>query len=139
MKRNIFLTIAAIAMLLFSSCSKDIDLAGSKWKANYAKTITYQGIEMQVNMDFALNFVDATKYAMTATGSFSAMGHTENLNEETTEGTYTFDGENGMFDGEQSFSYNKKDKTITVEMEVDDPEVATILGDKISLVFTEVK
>ncbi len=139
MKRNIFLTIAAIAMLLFSSCSKDIDLAGTKWNAHVAKSMTMQGIEMQLNMNFNLNFTDATNYSIVTSGSAEAMGHTENMPEETTEGTYTFDGEKGILDGEQEFTYNKKDKTIVIEMEVDDEEAALVLGDKLTLVFSQVK
>ena len=140
MKKSIFLTIAAAVMLLFSSCAKDINLNGTHWKANLSKTMTYQSMEVQFDATFDLNFLDETRYSMVSGGTLTAMGYTRDVDTETLEGTYTFDGENGMFDGTDAFTYNKKDKTIVVEQVIDDQEVAAMYGtDKITIVFTEVK
>lgn len=140
MKKNIFVALAAAFMLLFSSCNKDIDLVGTQWKANYTNTISYEGMSMNMSMDFVLNFVDATNYTMTGSGSFTMMGYTETQDPETSNGTYTFDGENGVFDGEQAFSYNKKDKTIVVKTKIDEEETAAMMGsDEIVLTFNQVK
>jgi hypothetical protein len=56
----------------------------------------------------------------------------------TTTGTYTFDGEKGVFDGEQTFTYDKKAETITVEQKIDDEELAAMFGtDKLTLTFSQ--
>lgn len=138
--KSIFLALAAAVMFLFSSCSKDIDLVGTNWKANYANTLTYAGMTIDMNMNFDLKFVDGTNYTMATSGTMVALGQTRNLDNETTNGTYTFDGENGVFDGEQAFSYNKKDKNIVLKMKIDEPEMAEMFGtDELTLVFTQVK
>ena len=140
MKKNIFLTVAAAVMLLFTSCSKDIDLNGTQWKANFSKTVTYEGVEASLNMNFNVQFTGETTYKMTESGTMTAFGQTFDMDAETTEGTYTFDGEDGKFDGETSFSYDKKNKSLVVELEIDDEETAEMFGsDKITLVFTQVK
>ena len=127
-------------MLLFTSCSKDIDLNGTQWKANFSKTVTYEGVEASLNMNFNVQFTGETTYKMTESGTMTAFGQTFDMDAETTEGTYTFDGEDGKFDGETSFSYDKKNKSLVVELEIDDEETAEMFGsDKITLVFTQVK
>lgn len=138
MKKNIFIAMAALVMMVFTGCSKEVDLAGTNWKANYSKTLTYQGMSADVTMNFALSFVDAANYKMITSGTMSAMGMTQNIENETTNGTYTFDGEKGVFDGDQTFTYDKKAKTITVEQKIDDEEVAAMFGtDKLALTFTQ--
>lgn len=138
MKKNIFIAMAAVVMMIFTGCSKDIELAGTKWKANYNKTITYQGMDASVSMAFNLNFTDATKYSLTTSGTMSVMGMSQNMDSETTTGTYTFDGEKGVFDGDQTFTYNKKAETITVEQKIDDEELAAMFGtDKLTLTFSQ--
>lgn len=135
MKKNIFVALAAAFMLLFTSCSKDIDLAGTTWKTGTIdKTVTYQGISAKVSMDFILKFTDATKYDLTYTGSVKVLGRTQSMDGDS-KGTYTFDGENGVLtdsEGEtQTFSYNKDDKTITAVAEID--------AFSMNLVFTQQK
>lgn len=138
MKKNIFIAMAAVVVMLFTSCSKDIELPGTKWKANYSKTLSYQGVDASVNMNFLLNFTNATQYSLTTSGTMSAMGMTQNMDSETTTGTYTFDGEKGVFDGEQTFTYDKKAETITVEQKIDDEELVAIFGtDKLTLTFSQ--
>lgn len=138
--KSIFLALAAAVMFLFSSCSKDLDLSGTNWKATYNSSISYMGIPIDMNLNFDLKFVDATNYSMTSDGTMTAMGQSRDLDTDTNNGTYTFDGENGVFDGEQAFSYNKKDKTIVVKMKIDEPEMAEMFGtDELTLVFTQVK
>ena len=140
MKKNIFVALAAAVMLLFSACSKDIDLVGTTWKSNTInQTINYMGMSGTVTMDLTIQFTDATNYTLTTAGSVSIMGMSQPIND-TENGTYTFDGENGMLDGEQAFSYNKKDKTLNTTIKVDDPEYAEFIGsDEIVLTFTQQK
>lgn len=138
MKRNIFLALAAAVVMLFSSCSKDIDLVGTTWKADtYTQNITYMGMQASITMDFTLKFTDATNYTIDESATVTIMGQSQSQNDSNT-GTYTFDGENGVFDGEQAFSYNKKDKTLNLTVTNDDPEVAEIMGvNEINLVFRQ--
>lgn len=92
-------------------------------------------------MNMTLNFKDASNYSITATGEVTIMDQTQNMEEDTTEGTYTFDGVNGMFDDEQPFTYDEKDKTITAIMDLgDDTDLVAIFGaNQITLVFKQVK
>lgn len=138
MKRNIFLALAAAVVMLFSSCSKDIDLVGTTWKADtYTQNITYMGMQASITMDFTLKFTDATNYTIDESATVTIMGQSQSQNDSST-GTYTFDGENGVFDGEQTFTYNKKDKTLNLTVTNDDPEVAEIMGvNEINLVFRQ--
>lgn len=138
MKRNIFLALAAAVVMLFSSCSKDIDLVGTTWKADtYTQNITYMGMQASITMDFTLKFTDATNYTIDESATVTIMGQSQSQNDSST-GTYTFDGENGVFDGEQAFTYNKKDKTLNLTVTNDDPEVAEIMGvNEINLVFRQ--
>lgn len=138
MKRNIFLALAAAVVMLFSSCSKDIDLVGTTWKADtYTQNITYMGMQASITMDFTLKFTDATNYTIDESATVTIMGQSQSQNDSNT-GTYTFDGENGVFDGEQAFTYNKKDKTLNLTVTNDDPEVAEIMGvNEINLVFRQ--
>ena len=140
MKKNIFVALAAAVVLLFSSCSKDIDLAGTTWKSNTInKTVTMYGMSGTLAFDMTINFTDATNYTGTQTATVTISGQTFS-DSDSDSGTYTFDGENGMFDGEQPFTYNKKDKTITVVLTIDDAEAQEILGsDPITLTFTQQK
>ena len=119
MKKNIFLAMAAVVVMFFTGCSKDIDLVGTTWKSNTISA-SYQGMTM--SLDMVLNFKDATNYDLTANVTAPIIGSQS----ETESGTYTFDGENGVFDGEQNFSYNKKDKTLTIP--VTDAEFTQMFG-----------
>ena len=138
MKKNIFVALAAAVVLLFSSCSKDIDLAGTTWKSNtYSNTLTYMGMSMGFTMDLTINFTDATNYTLNTTATASVMGQTQNFNDSST-GTYTYDDGEGMFDGEQSFTYDKKTKTITTAVPVGNDEIAALLGEsEITFTFTQ--
>ncbi len=129
MKKSIFLAMAAVVVMFFTGCSKDIDLAGTTLKANTISA-SYQGMTM--TLDMVLTFKDATNYDLTANVTAPIIG-----TQSTTEsGTYTFDGENGVFDGEQNFSYNKKDKTLVIN--IDDAEMTQMFGTS-TLTFTQQK
>ena len=137
MKKNIFLAMAAVVVMFFTGCSKDIDLVGTTWKANYSNSITYMGMSGTVSLDLVINFTDATNYKLDQSASVTIMGQTMPQSSSET-GTYTFDGENGMFDGEQAFTYNKKDKTITTTITFDDAEFEEMFGsNSIALTFTQ--
>lgn len=140
MKKNVFVALAAAFVLLFSACTKDISLPGTQWQSNYNTTATVEGIQATVNMHFVLNFTDATNYSLTMNGTLAAMGQTLDIPADTENGTYTFDGENGMFDNEQAFTYKKKDKTIIVVIKADDPDFNEMMGSEdVTLTFTQVK
>ncbi|MCR4965392.1 MAG: hypothetical protein K6A41_07015 [Bacteroidales bacterium] len=139
MKRNIFFTLAACLVMLLTSCSKDVDLAGTTWQANYSNTSTIEGTEGSVSVDMTLNFKDEINYSMTVNSTVTVMGQTmpgEVVNED---GTYTFDGENGMFDGEQPFTYHKDNKTITTTIELDAEDAEMFGSDHITLTFKQKK
>lgn len=138
MKKNIFLAVAAAVMLLFTACNKDVDLNGTKWHADFGKTVNYQGIDAEVALSMDLAFTSETAYSMSTTSSVTLMGQTHNEGPETSVGTYTFDGkESGMFDGEQPFTYNKKDKTITVSQTLDEESAAIFGTNTITLTFNK--
>ncbi|MBO7488813.1 MAG: hypothetical protein J6T88_00895 [Bacteroidales bacterium] len=136
MKRNVVFTLAVAFVMLFASCSKEVKLPGTTWKANFSNSATVQGISANVAMDLTLKFVDETKYKMDVTLTMSAFGQTS-TESDSQDGTYTFDGENGVFDGEQSFTYNKDDKTITTIIELEDEDALMFGSNKITLTFTE--
>lgn len=134
MKKNIFVALAAAFMLLFTACSKDVELPGTTWETgSIVKTVTYEGVQATVTMDVTLKFKDETNYDMDVKASINVMGYKQNI-KETSTGTYTFDGEKGVLtdnDGEsQPFTYNKDDKTITAVAEMEE-------GMSIDLVFKQ--
>ena len=88
-------------------------------------------------MDMTIKFIDETKYAMDVNVSMSAMGQTLYSDRDSDEGTYTFDGEKGVFDGEQNFTYNKDDKTIVMSFDIDGEEAQLFGTNKITLTFKE--
>lgn len=133
MKRNVVFTLAVAFVMLFASCSKEVKLPGTTWTANFSKTITYGS----VSLDMTLKFVDETNYTMDVTSSATVMGQTLPPSTDTQKGTYTFDGEKGVFDGEQEFTYNKDDETISVTTELE-ADMAEMFGsDKITLTFKQ--
>jgi hypothetical protein len=148
MKKTLFVALLACFTLMFASCNKEKELAGTNWKTH---TTTSQSIAMAtVNMtiDGTMKFTDATKgtITLTANGTMEAMGMSENLDEETmtSDFTYTFDGEKGVMtiteDGETEampFTYNKKDNTIAFTFSISDDE--TGLNFSFDMVFNEDK
>jgi len=138
MKKSIFFTLAACFVMMLTSCSKEIELEGTTWTANFSKEINYQGVGASVSMDMTLTFTDATAYKMEQHAVVTMMGQTF-PQDETGTGTYTFDGEKGVFDGEQAFTYDKDAETITTSIKLDD-ESAEIFGtNSLDLVFKQKK
>ena len=135
MKKNILLTLAAAVVLLFTSCNKELDLAGTTWKTGLiTETVIYQNIEATATMDFTIIFTNATNYTVTYTGTAGVYPISIPM-DGTESGTYVFDGENGVLtnsDGEShTFTYNKEDKTLNAVAEMD--------GFSMTLVFTQQK
>ena len=137
MKKNIVFTLAVAFVMLFASCSKEVKLPGTTWTANYSNSFTYQGLQASVALDMTLKFIDETKYTMDVTSSATVMGQTMPASTDTQNGTYTFDGEKGVFDGEQEFTYNKDDETITTVINVEEDEAEMFGTDKITLTFKQ--
>ena len=137
MKRSVFFTLAVAFVMLFASCSKEVKLPGTTWTANYSKTITYMGASGNVSLDMTLKFIDETNYTMDVTSSATVMGQTMPAETDNQKGTYTFDGEKGVFDGEQEFTYNKDDETITTVINLEEEEAEMFGTDKITLTFKQ--
>ncbi len=137
MKRNIFFTLAACFVMLLTSCDKDVDLVGTTWKANYSNTVSVEGMEANISLDMTLHFKDETNYTMSVNTSATVMGQTMPGESNTEDGTYTFDGENGVFDDEQPFTYNKDDKTITTTIDLDGEDAEMFGTNQITLTFKE--
>ena len=123
--------------MLFASCSKEVKLPGTTWTANYSNSVTYQGLQASVALDMTLNFVDETNYKMDVSIATTMMGQTMPAQNESESGTYTFDGEKGVFDGEQDFTYNKDDETITTVISLEEEEALMFGSDKITLTFKQ--
>lgn len=118
MKKGLFLAMIAFVAMVFTSCSKELELDGTTWVATYNETTTMDGVSGTANLTFTLNFKDKTSGTMAVNGSIaiSSMGspipmnYSENF-------TYTFDGTNGTMtsNGEsQNFSYDKDSKHISM-------------------------
>ena len=137
MKRNVVFTLAVAFVMLFASCSKEVKLPGTTWTANYSNSVTYQGLQANVALDMTLNFVDETNYKMDVSVAMTMMGQTMPAQNESDSGTYTFDGEKGVFDGEQEFTYNKDDETITTVINLEEEEALMFGSDKITLTFKQ--
>lgn len=137
MKRSVVFTLAVAFVMLFASCSKEVKLPGTTWTANFSKNITYMGASGSVSLDMTLKFIDETKYTMDVTSSATVMGQTMPASTDTQNGTYTFDGEKGVFDGEQEFTYNKDDETITTVINLEEEEAEMFGTDKITLTFKQ--
>lgn len=137
MKRNVVFTLAVAFVMLFASCSKEVKLPGTTWTANFSKTITYMGASGNVSLDMTLKFIDETNYTMDVTSSATVMGQTMPPSTDSQKGTYTFDGEKGVFDSEQEFTYNKDDEIITTVINLEEDEALMFGSDKITLTFKQ--
>ena len=117
MKKNIFVALAAAVVLLFTSCNKELELAGTSWKSNHIdQTFSYQGITANLTMDLTVTFTSATNYTLVYTGNVNAASIINIPLNDTEMGTYVFDGENGVLTDSEgkahSFTYNKEAKTL---------------------------
>ena len=156
--RNIFAAIFAAVALLFSSCSKDIDLTGTSWESTHTVDMTemitsdpdmaeYADmllaavggkflIDYSIIIDYTTENAGAITMAVNPSASMNQPAELKPLFDAMTQAeteamTYTFDGENGTItiDNEtENFTYNKSDKTITMTFSDLDPEEAEIMG-----------
>lgn len=154
MKRTLFVALLACVTLMFTSCTKEKDLNGTKWTTHTTHTqeMTYMGITAAMNLtiDGTMNFTSTTDgsatFTTSGTVSVPSMGMSQPLDGETSTDkfTYTFDGTNGTLtiaDDNSTetvpFAYNKKDNTITISRAIKDDQ--TGLSFTLTMVFTEVK
>lgn len=154
MKKTLFVALLACVTLMFASCSKEKTLNGTSWKTHtvYSEEFTEAGMTSSVNMtiDGTMKFVDATKgsMSMSVSGTITIPGFGSlpmEAETNTTDFTYTFDGEKGTMTGKDDegtettipFTYNKKDNTILISQKEVDEE--TGLEFNLEMVFTEVK
>lgn len=115
MKKALFVAFVACLTMVFSSCSKDKHLNGTKWQGSYDTSITEQGITMDAHLTMTINFTNATEGDITTSGNVTYAGISFPVEDHTYPMTYTFDGEAGTITAEgetEPFTYNKKDNTI---------------------------
>lgn len=137
MKKLFLMTFVACFAMMFASCEKDVELNGTTWHAHDTATqqITQMGITVDaaVDMDCTIAFADATSGTLTTTlgGTITVFGETQTVPQQTyTDGfSYTFDGKTGVLTSTDPnetetipFTYNKKDKSIDVEINQKDEE-----------------
>lgn len=137
MKKLFLMTFVACFAIMFASCEKDVELNGTTWKAHEtaSQQITQMGMTLDVNVDMncTLNFKDATTGTINIilNGSASMMGQEFPMPEqnETDSFTYTFDGKSGVLKSTDPtetetipFTYNKKDKSINIDITEKDEE-----------------
>lgn len=130
MKKFLFLAFVSTAMLLTSSCSKDVDLTGTTWNYNETTTETYEGISMTNTVNADMEFTSETAGSMAVVDSvtfMTFMGQSSEVENTNYPFTYTFDGESAGTltatitdeDGETetsavNFTYDAEAETITV-------------------------
>ena len=143
MKKLFLMTFVACFAMMFASCEKEVELNGTTWKAHetISQQMTEMGMTMDVRvvMDCTLNFKDATTGTlnMIINGSASMMGQEFPMPEQnnTESFTYTFDGENGVLSSTDPtetmtipFTYNKKDKSIDINLNEKDEDTGMDLN-----------
>ncbi len=140
MKKFLILAFVSAAMLLNTSCKKEVELTGTTWTASYSETMEEEGITGTIIATITLAFKTETAGEMLTAATISALGQTFDTGTETSQFTYTFDGESAgtltaVIDeqtGETdtiNFTYNKDDKTITISENTADSNM--------TLVFTQ--
>lgn len=137
MKKFFLMTLVAGIAMIFASCGKEVNLAGTSWHADetYTKQLVVSGItaDCVFNFDVDLNFTDATTGTMNAkySGTITAMGQEHPVPDGggTDSFTYTFDGENGVLystDPNETetipFTYDKKEKMIVINLDFDNSD-----------------
>lgn len=144
------MTFVACFALMFASCEKEVELNGTTWKAHesISQQMTQMGmtVDATIDLDCTLNFQDGSNGTinMITNGSASFMGQVFPMPEQnvTENVTYTFDGENGTLtptEGSDTepipFTYDKKNKTINIDIVQKDEEIGLDLN--IHLHFTQ--
>lgn len=137
MKKFLLVALFALTTVMFTSCSKDKDLTGTKWFCSYSEEETRAGFTYNLTLNITLNFTDATNGTMKMDEIMTSNGveifnDTNDPDNNPIPYTWTFDGENGTMtaDGETiAFAYDKKANTITIHDTSD--------GETLDLVFNE--
>lgn len=143
MKKLFLMTFVACFAMMFASCEKEVELNGTTWKAHetISQQMTEMGMTMDVRvvMDCTLNFKDATSGTlnMIINGTASVMGQEFPMPEQnnTESFNYTFDGEAGVLTSTDPtetevipFTYNKKDKSIDINITEKDEDTGMDLN-----------
>ena len=162
--KKLFVMLFVTTMALMAACEKDDDtvqnppqdrsemLANTSWQSHLQNTYTYSGVDMLLDLNTMLDFVDRTSGSMfmdlnvTVPSLPSYPGQNTN---ESWDFTYTFDGTNIVMTqsyvddqtGETESSsdtliYNASNETITFE--VNDQEMVDMFGTDV-LVFERIR
>lgn len=125
-------------MLLTTSCKKDVDLTGTTWNYSETTTETYEGMSMTItaNADMIFTSETAGKIVVNSTANF--MGQTMELENATTDFTYTFDGESAGTITSTVTNDNGETETETVNFTYDgEAETITVVDDDFTMVFNK--
>lgn len=162
--KKLFVMLFVATMALMAACEKDDDtvqnppqdrsemLANTSWQSHLQNTYTYSGVDMLLDLNTMLDFVDRTSGSMfmdlnvTVPSLPSYPGQNTN---ESWDFTYTFDGTNIVMTqsyvddqtGETESSsdtliYNASNETITFDM--NDQEMVEMFGTDV-LVFERIR
>ena len=92
--RNIMMALVAIAALLFSGCSKNVDLAGTHWNGVYVSISEQQGEVYTFYITYDMYFTDATNGYFDIRVDYSiGSGSPIEYGSANMPFTWTFDGE----------------------------------------------
>lgn len=120
MKRTLLAILAAAATLLVASCSS-FDIPGTRWAGKAKGTISMGGLSATVGMCDTLQFTGEASGKLIQKSYTEAMGTTVEGEATTTDFSYKFDGSEGtitMNSKSHPFTYNRRDKSLTVEVVV---------------------
>jgi len=140
MKKLLLVAFVAVFAFATTSCSKEKELKGTTWTASQSESYSYEGLTVDVVMNYVMNFADETNGSLTISGTESAMGITRNFGPETANFTYTFDGTKGTLTAQGEtieFTYDKDKNTITIDLSEVDEETGETTS--MILTFTEQK
>ena len=139
--KNILAMIFVATTMLFASCGdkeeKTLtakDLNGTSWEANIVNSASQGGVQMNIDLHFALDFTSTTEYEMFMDLNLEVPTYpaaNQRMNE-TDAGTYTIDGNKLVMtstDGtNEVLTYNSKDDTFSMSVPDDEEELHEMLG-----------
>ena len=122
MKKTVISTLIAVTMLLVVSCSS-FDIPGTRWAGTASGTMSVGGMSATVGMCDTLQFSSDRAGKLIQKSYTEAMGMTNEGERTSIDFSYKFDGSEGTITFNRKshpFTYNRGDKTLTVEMVVKD-------------------
>ena len=142
--RNLFVAMAAAAVMLFCSCNKDeqnntFSLVGTTWVSDVASAqAVYYGAETTYSLSWEITFVSDTTYTgMAKVTMVDNVTGEEIPDDQAGSGTYSFDGSVGYFEGSQAFYYHADSKTLTTHYSSDGPVFSTFFPEGADFTYTQ--